>query len=195
MTNPPDRQRLGQVWRWTLASGVVTIVLAVIAALLPLVEWAPRSGLVGWMLLVAGAAELALGVKRGGGAVSAASIVSGLLTAIAGLLLIFRPLAGYVPVANLVVIWLFVRGGWVSLTAFRTWGRRTAGWLALSGAVDILLALALLAGLAVSSLVIMLFGPTPVVVAKFSLILAASFLVTGISHVAIAMIQRRASTV
>lgn len=178
-------------WTWTLASGLFTLLLCAVAFLLPELEWLPRAGLVGWLLFLAGAAELLFGWKRGLDAIGRVVVGSGLITAAAGLLFIANPLAGYVPVANVVMAWLVLRGAWVIGMALRARGYRLGPWLALSGAADVLLGIALMIGLSVSALAVALFGPTPEVVAKFALILAASFLVTGISQIAIALVQRR----
>lgn len=181
-------------WRWTLTSGCVTLVLAVVAFFLPDIEWAPSGGIVGWVLLLAGLFELAFGWRRGLDAVGDAAVGSGLITALAGLLFVANPLAGYFPVTNVVMLWLFIRGAWVLAMSMRTRSRRLSPWLALSGAVDIILGFALLSDLRITVLVYILFGPTRDIVARFSMFLAASFLVTAISHIGIALAERWRST-
>ena len=187
-TAPPRRE-----WRWTLTSGCVTLPLAIIAFFLPDIEWAPSGGIVGWLLLLAGLFELAFGWKRGLDAVGDAAVGSGLVTALAGLLFVANPMAGYFPVANVVMLWLFVRGAWVLAMSLRARSQTLSPWLALTGAVDVLLGSALLADLPIAVLVHILFGPTRDIVARFSLFLAASFLVTAISQIAIALAERRRS--
>ena len=54
----------------------------------------------------------------------------------------------------------------------RTWTARSAG-------MDRLLAILLVLGLSIATLVVSIFGPTPPLVASFSWVLAASFVVTG----------------
>ena len=172
--------------RWTLVSGCVTLLLAIVAFFLPEIEWAPRGGIVGWLLFAAGCLELAFGTRRRTDYVGMTAMASGVFTAAAGLIFIINPLAGYVPVANVVTAWLLIRGGFVLAVALRERGSHIGMWLALSGIVDLLLGLALLAGFSTTILVVTLFGATPAIVANFSIILAASFLATGISQVAIA---------
>jgi predicted membrane channel-forming protein YqfA (hemolysin III family) len=53
-------------------------------------------------------------------------------------------------------------------------------WTALSAGMDFLLAMVLIAGLSISTIVISLFGPTPELVASFAWVLAASFVVNGL---------------
>ena len=191
MTGEETVQPLSGNWRWTLASGLFTILLGSAALLLPLVESAPKGGLVGWLLFLAGISEFTFGRKRGFDAIGKAAMGSGLLTGLAGLLFVANPLSGYFPVANIVLAWLLLRGAWMLVMASRARGYRP--WLALSGAADVLLGLVLLLGLQVAALVVALFGPTPEVVAQFALILAASLLVTGVLQIAIALTQRRRS--
>lgn len=178
-------------WPWTLVSGILTTLLAIIAFLMPAVDWMPRGGLVGWLLFLAGVFEFALGWKRGLDTVGQAAIGSGLITAVAGLLFVANPLAGYFPVANVVMAWLLVRGAWVLVMALRLGGSRAKPWLAFGGITDMLLGFVLLAGVPVAAVVVGMFGPTREVVAKFALILAASFAATGIAQIGLALTQRR----
>jgi uncharacterized membrane protein HdeD (DUF308 family) len=182
---------LGRNAMWTLASGLVTMLLAVIAFLLPVIEWLPRGAIVGWVLLLAGLCEFALGCKRGADWMGIAAIGSGLVTACAGLLFVTHPLASYFSVAKVVMAWLIVRGAWMLLLAAGARRYGLATWLMVSGAVNLLLAAMLIINVPISALVVALFGPTADVVARFSLILAVSFLATGLSQVAIAVMQRR----
>jgi uncharacterized membrane protein HdeD (DUF308 family) len=193
-----DKQRQGQPiagsWTWTLASGLVALLLGVVAFFLPLVDWTPKGGLVGWLLFVAGMSELAFGWKRGLDEVAKVAIGSGALTGLAGLLFVVNPLAGYFPVAHVVVAWLFLRAAWLFYMGLQSSSDRLGPWLVLRAATDFLLCLVLLVGLQISALVVSLFGPTGEVVATFSLILAASFLMSGASQSAIALVPRRRSS-
>ena len=175
----------------SLGSGLVTIALAAVALFLPEIDWAPTGGLVGWLLVLAGMAEVAFAARRGRDLPGRTALFSGLLTAFAGLVFVANPLAGYFPVANVVTAWLLVRGALILVMAVKA-GRSVPGaWLALSGAADLLLGLVLVAGWPVAALVVSLFGPTPEIVARFSLILALSLLATGVSQAAIGLCSRR----
>lgn len=189
-TQPVKRE-----WLWTLISGCITLLLAILAFFLPDIEWAPKGGMVGWLLLVAGLAELAFGWRRGLDPVGEAAVGSGLVTAGAGILFVLNPLAGYFSVANVAMVWLFLRGAWVLAMALRVTGQTVAAWLAVSGITDMLLGIALFSDLPVSALVYILFGPTPALVARFALILAASFFVTAISQIGIALSDRHRTSV
>ena len=49
----------------------------------------------------------------------------------------------------------------------------------MSAGMDRLLAVLLIAGLSIATLIVGIFGPTPPIIASFSWVLAASFVVTG----------------
>jgi hypothetical protein len=53
-------------------------------------------------------------------------------------------------------------------------------WTGLSAGMDFLLAVLLLTGLSIATLVVSVFGPTPELVASFAWVLAASFVVNGL---------------
>jgi uncharacterized membrane protein HdeD (DUF308 family) len=184
---------LSAKWAWTFFSGCLTLLLAIVAFFLPDIDVAPRSGLVGWLLVLAGLPELIFGWKRGLDEIGKAAVGSGIMTTAAGLIFVSNPVLGYFPVMNIVIAWLFLRGAWVLAMALRARSYHLGPWMALSGAADILLGFALLVGVQISTLVVLLFGPTPQVVAKFAMILATSFFFTGIAQVAIGLLQRQRS--
>lgn len=171
---------------WELVCGLATILLGALAAFLPDLEWMPRAGLIGWLLLMAGIAELAFGLSRRSDPIGVTLMVSGIVTALAGLVFVADPASAYLRVANVVTFWLMVRGLWLVSRAIWAHVAQARLWLGLSGGTDIVLAIVLLAGIPVSLIVVGLFGPTPAIVAKFSLVFATSFVVTGISQIAIA---------
>lgn len=177
-------------WWWTLGSGILTVGIALIAFFLPDIHVVSSSVIVGGLLLVAGLAELAFGVKRGRDVVGTAAIWSGVITAAAGLLFVLKPSTAYFPIANAVLLWLLARGVFMLVMAVRTGERRCGGWMALTGVADLVLGVVLIAGLPVTALVVNMFGPTPEVVARFALLLAISFAIAGISQIAIALEQR-----
>ena len=62
--------------------------------------------------------------------------------------------------------------------------------LASFGATDFVLGLVLLIGLSLSTVVVLLFGPTPAVVASFAWIVALSFVATGLLLLEVASCER-----
>ena len=63
-------------------------------------------------------------------------------------------------------------------------------WTGLSAGVDFLLAILLITGLSISTIVISVFGPTRELVATFAWVLAASFVVNGLLLLEVASCER-----
>ncbi|MEO5774807.1 MAG: hypothetical protein ABIQ32_11915 [Sphingomicrobium sp.] len=158
------------------AAGVVTILLSAGAALLPLADRVPGANVVGSLLLAAGLVETLAGTQRHDSRTFA--MLSGVVTAVAGLFLVLSPITHVFPTFYVIAAWLALRS--LTLMAASTLcdgSVRTWTWL--SAATDLGLALIILAGISIATLVIGLFGPTPEVVASFAWVLALSFVVNG----------------
>lgn len=170
--------------------GAVIILLSAGSALLPIVSGGASAVIIGSLLLVAGLVEAYAGTlhrqARG------LSTLAGTVTIIAGLLVVFHPLGAIVPIAVWITGWLVLR----CLILFVA-GRYSTGsvrmWTWLSAAMDLTLAIVLLMGISISSLVVSLFGPTEPIVAGFAWIFALSFVVTGAMLLEIASCERELS--
>lgn len=170
---------------------VVIVLLGGVAAFLPLLETG-RAEVAGWLLLVAGLAELGAAGLRRLRHLKIFGSAAGAVTAIAGLFFIFSPYLGILAYSDIVIIWLIVRG------IILLWGTARSpapprNWTSFAGTADLLLALLLIAGLPIAHLVVAIFGPTLEVVASLSLIFAASFIVTGVTLLFSAGAERRVS--
>lgn len=167
--------------------GVIIILLSAGAALLPVVGGGASAAIVGSLLAVAGLVEAYAGTLHR--QAKGLSTLAGAVTTLAGLLFIFNPVGHFGPTALIVVGWLLAR----SVILFLA-GRHSTGsvrmWTLLSAAMDLALAVVLLMGISISSLVVSLFGPTEPVVAGFAWIFALSFVVTGAMLLEIASCER-----
>ena len=157
-------------------AGLLILLLAFAAALLPLAQHIPGRTVVGLMLLVAGAIEMAAVVARRGhhltaGAAAAASLV-------AGLRLLLDPAVNFLTVLNFVILWLVVRAAALFLSA-RHSPRPLCSWVYFAAAVDFALGVLLLIGLPIALLVYGIFGTTNDVIATFAWVLAVSFVAAG----------------
>ena len=158
------------------AAGILIILLSAGAALLPLADRIPGANVVGTLLLAAGLVETLAGTQRNDSRVFA--MLAGIVTAVAGLFLVLNPLTHIFPTLYLVAAWLIVRSLALAAASTRCGGSvRTWTWL--SAATDLALALIVLAGISIATLIVGLFGPTPEVVASFAWVLALSFVITG----------------
>ncbi len=175
--------------RGMTAAGIAIILLGVGAALMP-AEEGISSDVVGALLLGAGLIEVVAGSLRKETRIFA--MLAGGVTAAAGLIFLLNEDARFFPMINVVIAWLLARA--VVLAAA---GVRTAGairrWTLIAGATDLLLGLIMLLGLSLASAVVLIFGPTPVMVASFAWVLALSFAVTGILLLQIASCERESA--
>jgi uncharacterized membrane protein HdeD (DUF308 family) len=119
-------------------------------------------------------------------------MAAGIVTALAGLLFILNPETHFFPRVVPIIGWLLLRSLILlgALTETRGGVRR---WTAISALLDLLLGVLLITGLSISTIVISVFGPTRELVASFSWILAASFVVNGLMLLEVASCEREAS--
>jgi len=157
--------------------GTLLLLLALAAALLPMAEQISERVVIGGLLAVAGALELAGVFVRRGQHYSAG--IAAAATLVAGLRLAADPGANFVTVFNLVILWLVVRSAGLLFSA-RQAEKPDCNWIYMAAAVDFVLALLLLAGLPVTVLIYGLFGQTSEVLATFAWIVTASFVATGL---------------
>ena len=98
-------------------AGVLIVMLALGAALLPLERGLPGRLVVGYLLLAAGTIELCAALARRTHRATAA--LAGAATVLAGARLVLDPNAGFFPVLNLVILWLVVRSAALAFAATR----------------------------------------------------------------------------
>ena len=171
-------------------AGILIILLALGAALLPLERALPGRLVVGSLLLLAGAIECGAALARRTHKPTAA--IAGAATVLAGARLVLDPNAGFFPVQNLVILWLVIRAAALAFAASRS-GDPLRSWFVLAAATDFLLAVLLLSGLPIALVVAGLFGPTSEVIATFAWILALSFVATGALLIASAAADEKAA--
>jgi len=171
------RQLSGRVRaRGIRAAGLAIIILSAGAALLP-IEKGVSSDVMGAMLVAAGLIEIIAAALRR--QVRQLATAAGVVTALAGVLFLVNPETRFFPTVLPIVGWLVLRClilGYAS-TLSRGSVRR---WTAFSAGMDLLLAALLITGLSITTIVVSLFGPTQPLIAGFSWILAASFVVNGL---------------
>lgn len=157
-------------------AGIAIILLSAGAALLP-TEKGVSSDVIGALLIAAGLIELVAGSLRR--EVRGLAMAAGVVTALAGLLFVINPETHFFPSVTPVIAWLVIRCVILGIAATRTAGSvRT--WIALSAGMDLLLAVLLVTGLSIATIIVSLFGPTAPLIASFAWVLAASFVVNGL---------------
>ena len=170
-------------------AGIAIILLGAGAALLPAGKTIP-SDMLGGLLIAAGLIELVAGSLRR--EARSFAMTAGGVTALAGLLFVLNPETHFFPMVTPVIGWLLLRS-LILLGALTESGGSVRTWTALSAGMDFLLAVLLITGLSISTIIISLFGPTPELIASFAWVLAASFAVTGLLLLEVASCEREAA--
>jgi uncharacterized membrane protein HdeD (DUF308 family) len=129
------------------AVGIILIMLGFLAILFPLMASIAAKILVGWLILLSGAAMLFVAFQARDWSAAIWSGAIGLLQLALGVYLAFFPLTGLIGLTFLVGIAFLVQGGFESAIAFQHRPRRGWGWLAASGAASVILGVLLIAGL------------------------------------------------
>jgi hypothetical protein len=180
--DPADRNRA----RWISIAGVAMILLSAGAALLP-VEKGISGAVIGAMLVAAGLIELGAGSLRRD--TRDLAMLAGGLTILAGSLFLLNRELKIFPIVNIVIGWLALRSVILAVKSRRV-EDSVRTWTTVAAATDFVLALVLLIGLSLSSVVVLLFGPTPAIVASFAWIVALSFVATGLLLLEVASCER-----
>jgi hypothetical protein len=175
--------------RGTYVAGIAIILLSAGAALLP-AEEGISSDVIGVLLLAAGLIELVAGSLRRETRLLA--MAAGGITAAAGLLFVIDQQARFIPTVNIIIAWLVLRSIALAIASQHT-GGSVRRWTLIAAATDFLLGVVLLVGLSLATIVILLFGPTPALVATFSWIIALSLVATGLLMLEIASCERSAA--
>jgi hypothetical protein len=167
-------------------AGLAIIGLGVAAALLP-VGKTISSDLIGALMIAAGLIEIVAGSLRRD--VRAYSMAAGGVTAVAGLLFLLNPETHFFPIVTPIIGWLVLRSLILAYASTHLKGSvRT--WMGLSAGMDFLLAVLLIAGLSIATIIVSIFGPTPQLIASFAWVLAASFAVNGLLLLEVASCER-----
>jgi hypothetical protein len=172
------RTRLSDVVRARAfrVAGIVIILLGAAAALLPAGKTI-SSDMIGGLLIAAGLIETVAGSLRHG--TRQFVMAAGVVTALAGLLFVMNPETHLFPRVWPIIGWLLIRSLVLAAATIETSGTVRL-WTAFSSGMDFLLAVLLIAGLSLATLVVTVFGPTRELIASFAWILAASFAVNGL---------------
>lgn len=170
-------------------AGIAIIILAAGAALLPAGKKI-SSDMIGGLLVATGLIEAVAGSLRR--EVRPFAMAAGGVTALAGLLFVLNPETHFFPMVTPVIGWLLLRCLILAIASGESRGSvRT--WTGISAGMDFLLAILLIAGLSISTIVISIFGPTAELVASFAWVLAASFVVNGLLLLEVASSARQSA--
>jgi hypothetical protein len=170
-------------------AAVAIILLGAGAALLPAGKTI-SSDMIGGLLIAAGLIETIAGSLRR--ETRHFAMAAGIVTALAGLLFIVNPETHFFPTVWPVIGWLLVRSLVLAGALTESRGSLRA-WIAVSAGIDFLLAVLLIAGLSISTIVVSVFGPTRELIATFAWVLAASFVANGLMLLEVASCEEEAA--
>jgi len=163
-------------------AGILIILVGVAAALLPAGKTI-SSDMIGGLLVATGLTETLAGSLRHG--TRPFVMAAGIVTALAGILFITTHETHFFPRVWPIVGWLLIRSLILASATAETRGS-VRGWTAFSAGIDFLLAILLIAGLSISTIVVDVFGPTRELIASFAWVLAASFVTNGLLQLQVA---------
>ena len=125
---------------WTIAFGVLLIVLGLLALMAPLLAGIAVTGMFAWLLIVGGVAHIVLAWHvRGAGAHIWEGLV-GLAYIAMGVFLFFRPFVGLFALTAFLGAYLLVTGIFDIIMWFRLRGVPGGGWLLFDAIVSLILA-------------------------------------------------------
>ncbi|KQM56993.1 MULTISPECIES: HdeD family acid-resistance protein [unclassified Sphingomonas] len=169
----------GPGWGWTLAYGIVSVLIGILAFAAPFPATLAATMIVGFFFLAGGAASLVAAFRSGNG--RGYALLFGLLSVVAGGYMVLVPVGGALSLTLLMIVWLGARGIMELFIGFRF--KRLRVPMLLLGALNIVLAILLYTTVPWSALTLP------------GYILGASFLFGGIVAIMGALSDRREQSV
>jgi uncharacterized membrane protein HdeD (DUF308 family) len=139
-----ERERLRSAWFGFVALGALLTALGIVGLIFVGFTTILSVLFVGWFFLIGGVAEVVHAIVRKGWSGFWLDLISGIITAAAGLLIVMHPLAG----ASVLTIFLgamFLVGGIFRIAAGIAMRNPYAGWFALHGVISLLLGVLIIA--------------------------------------------------
>lgn len=147
---PVGGHATGAGWGWIMAAGVVSLLVGVMAFAWPFAATLAATVVIGALFFVSGVFSIAAGLFGRGSEGRAYAVLFGVVSVIAGAIMVFEPLTGMLSLTLMVAVWLGVRGVLELYWGFKAARRR--GLLIALGVVNLLLALFILATVPFSAL-------------------------------------------
>ena len=125
---------------WTIALGVLLIILGLFALMAPLIAGVAVTVMFGWLLILGGIAHLVVSwhLRHAGGLIW--ELLIGLAYIVLGIFLLAHPLAGLVALTAFIGSYLLIKGIFELIMWFRLRRVRGGGWVLFDAIVSLLLA-------------------------------------------------------
>jgi uncharacterized membrane protein HdeD (DUF308 family) len=139
------RERLREHWKALVTVGVIVVLVGVAAIIVPALASVTVELFVGWLLVFGGVAQIfdSFSVRNDAGRV-ATRLLIGLLSIVAGVLLLINPAEGTLTLTVILVAWFAAMGLLRLYAAWRERGSQGAPVVALNGAISLVLAILIL---------------------------------------------------
>ncbi len=166
---------MGAGWGWIMAYGLVSAAIGIAAFIWPFAATFAATVTIGAFFFVSGVFAIAAGLFGHGHESRIYSVVFGVVSVVAGAIMVLEPATGAISLTLMVAVWLAVRGGLELYWGFKA---RRRGLMIVLGIVNLLLAVFIVATVPWSALTLPGF------------ILGISFLMGGITAIAAAWDHR-----
>jgi uncharacterized membrane protein HdeD (DUF308 family) len=147
---PPPARSPG----WSLALGILLVIAGVVALIFPLLAAVTAALYVGWFALVAGIIAIVVAIRTRSEPHFGWRLAVGVLYIVLGFMLVANPIAGAASLALLVGALMAASGIVEIMLAFRHRPKSGWGWLLANGILSIVLALLIVIGWPLGSLVL-----------------------------------------
>lgn len=129
-----------------IVEGIIFAVLGFLAIALPVISTLSVELFVGWLLLFGGAVQLYRTFRSRGETGFVGSLITGILYAVFGVLLLLFPLAGIISLTIMLTFFFIAEGISKIYLALQWRGNSRWGWLLLSGILALVLAFIIYSG-------------------------------------------------
>ncbi len=156
-TNQADLDRLQSAvanslhahWRLFLAEGIILVILGILAIVVPPIATIAVEVLIGWLLLMSGIVGLISTFRTRGAPGFGWSLLSAVIGAVAGIVLLAWPLSGALSLTLILTVFLVLEGVVSILYALEHKRELSGRWgmMLFSGVVDLFLAAIIFVGL------------------------------------------------
>lgn len=124
---------------WSIALGVLMIVLGIIAMLAPWEFGIVIALIIGWMAIFNGVAQIIYGIRTHSGGRTVLEVILGLIYIVAGIYLLMHPVPGLLVITIFLASFLVVYGIFALVLAFQMRPLPGWGWVLFDAIITILL--------------------------------------------------------
>jgi uncharacterized membrane protein HdeD (DUF308 family) len=124
---------------WSIALGLLMIVLGIIAMLAPWEFGIVIALIIGWMAIFNGVAQIIYGIRTHSGGRTVLEVILGLIYIIAGIYLLMHPVGGLLVITIFLASFLIVYGIFALVLAFQMRPLPGWGWVLFDAIITILL--------------------------------------------------------